>query len=422
KKKERWHTFPKPFIGGFAQFASYFHENLMIHSPVYGLKDNQYMVADSYYEIGTMSTAGCLRTTTEAAYWIYTYCPEGTEVEIVNGSPKEMTAEKPPKPSAGFPWMDPTDPFRPVSKWNELSSLFDSKNYDYVYVTDSFPASGTVKLPEGMNSIPIRDGPGEDKGIIGYLSNGTTVTVINKFEQVCEINFFNTSAYIDKNYIAIGEKYIMPYTEKLYVAALSMAELPAFNTEVNELLKDDLVDVRSLDDTIEIDMLFASESNFASEKLYPSQVCLIQSDTGAKLVEAQRLFQKDGFRIKIYDAYRPYTVQGKLYEIVRNSAYIANPATTASRHNRGTALDMTIVDDDGNELAMATPVHTFGPASRIDNPGMTEEQKANLSYMQDIMTQCGFVTYNYEWWHFSDENSLDYMVTDYDLTKIIYSN
>ncbi len=437
EKKERWHTFPKPYIGGFAQYASYFHENLMIHSPVYGLMDYQYMVPDSYEGIGTMNTAGCLRTTTEAAYWVYTYCPVGSPVEIVNGSPLEITADKPPKARTQFPWLDPTDPFRPVSDWNLLSMADvsepgpsdtkdpeDDPNQDgnSSYVLGSFPVGGTLKLSGGMDSACLRCGPGDGFDITGYLANGTTVTVIQESDDWFEVNFLGGSAYIEKNHIELGEKYIIPYSEIIYASILPQTELPAFNAETNALLKNDLVDIRNVDDSILIELKYASDTNFVGEKLYPSHVCLLQRDAAQKLVNAQELFLKDGFRIKLYDGYRPYSVQKRLYDIIQNPLFIADPSTTASRHNRGTAVDMTLVDSEGNELSMPSPVDTFGPESHVDYPGMTEEQKANLTYMQSIMTQCGFVIYTNEWWHFSDENSMDYMVTDYDLSSIIFSD
>ncbi|MCR5809135.1 MAG: L,D-transpeptidase family protein [Clostridiales bacterium] len=105
--RQRWHTFP---LGGSAQYATPYWGNLFIHSPLYGAEDPT-RLWPSYYNgdkgIGTDHTGGCLRMVTEAAKFIYTQCPEGTKLEIVNGNPKGTTSpEVPPIEKKGY---DPTD-------------------------------------------------------------------------------------------------------------------------------------------------------------------------------------------------------------------------------------------------------------------------------------------------------------------------
>lgn len=112
-KKERWHMFPGN--GGYAQYATSYYGNLFIHSPLYGLEEIDTMLAEFYNEIGTNATAGCLRTTSYASYWVYSYCPMGTPVTIVNGSPIGTVSEKPPKIPDVYMTTDPTDPFNPDS-------------------------------------------------------------------------------------------------------------------------------------------------------------------------------------------------------------------------------------------------------------------------------------------------------------------
>ncbi|MBO6061004.1 MAG: L,D-transpeptidase [Clostridia bacterium] len=105
--RERWHDFP---LGGSAQYATPYWGNLFIHSPMYGAQDPS-RIWPSYYSgdkgIGTDSTGGCLRMVTRAAKFIYEYCPEGTKLEIVNGSPKgTQSSDVPPITKKGY---DPTD-------------------------------------------------------------------------------------------------------------------------------------------------------------------------------------------------------------------------------------------------------------------------------------------------------------------------
>lgn len=105
--RERWHDFP---LGGSAQYATPYWGNLFVHSPMYAAQDPS-RIWPSYYSgdkgIGTDSTGGCLRMVTEAAKFIYNNCPEGTKLEIVNGSPRGTTsADVPPIQKKGY---DPTD-------------------------------------------------------------------------------------------------------------------------------------------------------------------------------------------------------------------------------------------------------------------------------------------------------------------------
>lgn len=419
-KKERWHTFQYPFLGGYAQYACSFTETIMIHSPVYGLMDISYVIPDSYNAIGEMETAGCLRTTTDAAYWIFTYCPIGTEIEIVNGSPLGTTSPEPPVLDSGSLGMDPTDPFRPESLWDDITSSAADPS-DSPYAAADFPFVGKVSLQDGAKDIYLRAGPDMASLAKGRLADGTEITVVGSVDSWLKINFLNGTAYIPDSAITVSEDYTQPFSEKLYASVLPEINEPSFLPEADKDLLNDLVDVRAVDDSIQIELPFASDNNFAGIRLYPLEVCLLQKDTAEKLLAAQTLFKQDGNFIKIYDAYRPYSVQLRLFELVTDPAYIADPKN-ASFHNRGCAVDMTLVDSSGNELEMPTPVDTFGPESNIKYPGMTDEARTNMEYMQKIMLQCGFLTYELEWWHFKDTNSLQYMVTDYDFTEIVFSN
>jgi lipoprotein-anchoring transpeptidase ErfK/SrfK len=105
-KKERWHKFGDE---AYAQYCSSYRSGMYIHSALYMKKNNRAMYLNTYREIGTNVTAGCLRTYCGAAYWIYTNCDTGTKMYIVNGSPKETKAEDPPS-LVNNNRYDPTDP------------------------------------------------------------------------------------------------------------------------------------------------------------------------------------------------------------------------------------------------------------------------------------------------------------------------
>ncbi|MBR0135895.1 MAG: hypothetical protein IJM18_06815, partial [Clostridia bacterium] len=130
-------------------------------------------------------------------------------------------------------------------------------------------------------------------------------------------------------------------------------------------------------------------------------------------------FRKDGYTIKLYDSYRPRPVQYILYDLIKNSAYIANPYNSASNHNRAAAVDITLIGPDGKELDFPTPMHTFTKRVYRSSRGeWTSEQRRNVDYMTNVMLESGFKLINTEWWHFSDTDYLSFIVLDIDFKDI----
>ena len=181
----------------------------------------------------------------------------------------------------------------------------------------------------------------------------------------------------------------------------------------------ELVDLRIVIPNIEIYQIFGTDQNFTGNILYDNPVPVLQKRTAMKLKQAAELFAQDGYHIKIYDCYRPKSVQYILYDIVQNSSYIADPYHSASNHNRAAAVDMVLVDADGNELEFPTPMHTFNSSARRDHSyNWTDEQIQNVDYMTNIMLQCGFKIIQSEWWHFSDTDYKKFEVLDIAMNDI----
>ncbi|MHB1314458.1 MAG: M15 family metallopeptidase [Christensenellales bacterium] len=187
---------------------------------------------------------------------------------------------------------------------------------------------------------------------------------------------------------------------------------------VPALLKDNLVDVSRYADDITIEMMLAKERNMLGYKVYQDETCLLQKGTLDKLMEAQKKFMEDGYSIIIYDAYRPYSVTVALYEKYKDGTYVA-PLRFGSVHNKGAAVDMSLLDSKGNPVEMPSPIHTLDETSNRNNKSMSKAAKANMDYMADVMISCGFTTIESEWWHFSDTACMAYLRTDYDLDKLL---
>lgn len=116
----------------------------------------------------------------------------------------------------------------------------------------------------------------------------------------------------------------------------------------------------------------------------------------------------DGYRIKIWDAYRPLSVQRILWQAFPDGRYVSNPDPLPpaggwkARHYNGMAVDLTLVDADGDELLMPTGFDDFNEKAAIDYPEMTAEARQNVQYLMEVMESVGFKNTPTEWWHFND--------------------
>jgi D-alanyl-D-alanine dipeptidase len=152
-----------------------------------------------------------------------------------------------------------------------------------------------------------------------------------------------------------------------------------------------------------LDLRYNTKDNFLHQKLYSTDVCLLAHGALTQLSKVQDSLHTRGLGLKMYDCYRPRTVQYLMWEIFPNPAYVADPAS-GSVHNRGGAIDCSLVNlATGSELFMPTPFDWFGPeASHFYTTGLTQEQVDNRELLRDMMERVGgFERYNAEWWHYT---------------------
>ena len=171
----------------------------------------------------------------------------------------------------------------------------------------------------------------------------------------------------------------------------------------------------SLDKNIIINLKYATTDNFTKKIIYPNSVCVLRKTTAQKLINANTELNKLGYRIKVWDAYRPVYVQQIFWDIVKDSRFVANPKNGGSIHNKGCAVDVTLVDKAGNELKMPSKFDDFSSNAYRSNSKMTVEAKKNMDLLTKYMVSNGFTTINTEWWHFEDSNSKNYKIADINL-------
>ncbi|PYO06596.1 MAG: peptidase M15 [Gemmatimonadetes bacterium] len=187
--------------------------------------------------------------------------------------------------------------------------------------------------------------------------------------------------------------------------------VPPVNTVETEIAPDFvadtlLTDVRTLDQTIVIDVRYATANNFTGAPLpgYLANRAFLRREAAAALARVQRDLRPQGLGIKVFDAYRPVRATLAMVDWTQRinrpdllkDGYIAS----RSRHNLGLAIDCTLIDlATGRELYMGTPFDTFSPAAHTANA--SGQVAVNRQKLKTAMEQEGFVNYDQEWWHFS---------------------
>jgi D-alanyl-D-alanine dipeptidase len=160
------------------------------------------------------------------------------------------------------------------------------------------------------------------------------------------------------------------------------------------------------------DMKYATDDNFLKSKVYDCAECYLRYKTVKALVLANQRFMKKGFKIKIFDCYRPSDIQKRMWAIVSDPQYVANPAK-GSIHNRGGAVDMTIVNFEGKELDMGTSFDFFGKEASHNFRGFSKEILANRNFLKKVMTAAHFNAFDSEWWHYNLKAGLHDSVSNF---------
>jgi D-alanyl-D-alanine dipeptidase len=159
-------------------------------------------------------------------------------------------------------------------------------------------------------------------------------------------------------------------------------------------------EIESLIPGIQLDLRYASQNNFLQEQLYPCGRCFLRPEAAQALLKAQRIAQKEGLQLQLFDCYRPHPVQKKMWEILPNPQYVAKPEK-GSMHNRGLAVDLSLTDNAGHPMDMGTSFDYFGPEAAYDYTGFPDSILAHRKKLRHIMEQAGFKGIRSEWWHFS---------------------
>jgi zinc D-Ala-D-Ala dipeptidase len=180
-----------------------------------------------------------------------------------------------------------------------------------------------------------------------------------------------------------------------------------------------MVAVNDLAPGFKVDMKYATANNFTRQQLYPDiHQVFVRRNVAAALVLAQKQLATKGVGIKFWDGYRPYRVTKKMWELVKDERYVANPSK-GSGHNRGIAVDVTLIElTTGQELDMGTGFDNFSDTAHHSFTGLSSQQINNRNLLKTTMEQFGFKPLATEWWHYSWPNAANFPVLDLSFRQL----
>lgn len=183
----------------------------------------------------------------------------------------------------------------------------------------------------------------------------------------------------------------------------------------------DLVDLKKADPSLIVEAAYATPHTFLGIAVYPENLLFLMRPAAERLSRAQKNLLRLGLGLKIWDAYRPLSLQKKMWDLVLDDRYIANPQT-GSRHNRGCAIDCTLVDLQGNERPMPTAYLDFSERAHRDFMDLPPDAIRNRQILENAMSVEGFIPLHEEWWHFDAPEWQDYPVLDINPYGHSYKN
>ncbi len=189
-------------------------------------------------------------------------------------------------------------------------------------------------------------------------------------------------------------------------------ELLSGDTTDGVVKDEDFINIENISQDFVLDMKYATKNNFLKEKVYSCAKCYVRDEVADALIEANKDFMKLGYKIKFFDCYRPHSVQKKMWKIFPNPGYVADPKG-GSIHNKGAAVDITLVKLDGLEVDMGTDFDHFGKEAHHAYKALSKEVLKNRKILRETMNKHGFRTIRTEWWHYNYKSSLKYKISDF---------
>ncbi|HEY9362463.1 MAG TPA: M15 family metallopeptidase [Chitinophagaceae bacterium] len=233
-----------------------------------------------------------------------------------------------------------------------------------------------------------------------------TNKIINQFNLRLIIPLF-LSTMIFINSISAQEKLLI------------IAKIKDYQSQVTENSVNKMVSLTEMIPTIELDIRYATKNNFTGKQLYRfGEDAFLREPVAVALSRVQSALKEQGLGLKVFDAYRPYSATVKMWELIKDERYVANPAK-GSGHNRGIAVDLTIIDlATKKESDMGTGFDNFTDTAHQDFRNLPATVLQNRKLLKEIMEKNNFKALDTEWWHFYYNSNHVFDVMDIDGRKL----
>lgn len=209
----------------------------------------------------------------------------------------------------------------------------------------------------------------------------------------------------------ITDKMIETETVSIQETITQKVTIQEITTE-KEPEDDEYVLVKKYMPDIYVELMYATENNFTGVRIYDFTDAYLRYGTVKKLANVQKELKEQGYSLKIWDAYRPFEAQQKLWEVYPDPNYVANPANGMKKHNLGGTVDITMVAADGSVISMPTEFDDFSLKADRDYSDIEDEEAVkNVMILQNAMENNGFTGYQGEWWDYSD--TVEYEAVDF---------
>ena len=207
-------------------------------------------------------------------------------------------------------------------------------------------------------------------------------------------------------------------THAQYKYGITPLNLQGYQNTIKSNPKKEMIDLETFIPGIVLDIRYATENNFTRERIYTLSKAYARKPVAEALKKVQAELKPLGLGIKIFDAYRPYKATVKFYEVYKDTTYVASPYR-GSRHNRGCAIDLTLVNlKTGEELKMPTEYDSFRKEAWPSTPIKDPEARKNRDLLIRAMQKYGFRVNSSEWWHFDFVGYRQYEILDIDFEEL----
>jgi D-alanyl-D-alanine dipeptidase len=200
------------------------------------------------------------------------------------------------------------------------------------------------------------------------------------------------------------------------LAAAALAAAPPGADEATP--RPDLVDVAGLIPDAVLDLPYARSDNFLGRAVYPEARCLLLRPAAERLARAAARLRRLGYRLLLWDCYRPLSVQRELWRAKPRAGYVADPRRGGSHHNRGVAVDLSLAAANGRPVEMPTTFDTFDERAHADAvEGISAAALRHRRLLRQALEAEGFLVNPREWWHFAARDARSHPLLDVPLSE-----